>query len=115
MDADQLSEIVQPSECTSVPVQYSLQQPVHRQQGFKADIGRTQRTGSDPLDDQYGIHGGDVYDPHLYHSIHGGIRACKKTICRRQITLYFDRMRNGITETGNSHPFAEGNVEPESI
>ena len=88
----------------AVPVQYSIQQPDHRKQGFETDTDRTDGTGCSPLADQYRIHGDHVHDPYLYHSIHGRICACKEEICGTAVTFYTDRMRNGITKTGYFDP-----------
>lgn len=100
MDAGKLSEVIQPPDRTAVPVQYSIQQPDHRKQGFETDTDRTDGTGCSPLADQYRIHGDHVHDPYLYHSIHGRICACKEEICGTTVTFHIDRMRNGITKTG---------------
>lgn len=87
-----------------VPVQYSIQQPDHRKQGFETDTDRTDGTGCSPLADQYRIHGDHVHDPYLYHSIHGRICACKEEICGTTVTFHIDRMRDGITKTGYFDP-----------
>ena len=104
MDAGKLSEVIQPPDRTTVPVQYSIQQPDHRKQGFETDTDRTDGAGCSPLADQYRIYGDHVHDPYLYHSIHGRICACKEEICGTAVTFHTDRMCNGITKTGYFDP-----------
>ena len=104
MGSDQLSEAVFGQECSAVAVGRPLQRPVQRRWGARLLLRRPHCPGSDPLDDQYRVHGRHLHDLHLHHRRHGRLCAGQEALRGPQAAVHPDRVCNGPAQAGHPDP-----------